>query len=180
LKPQHAFYTLSHKLAVRPVKVVAGVLGVLLLGCGKGESKSSASAGHASLSNTRAESIRVTSRAESVATARDVWNKAEVVRRLAEAGLVVIDPHERAQMAGVHVTGDQLQVSGSRLEIYVYFDAASRQRDSGSLDTTTRVIAAAERPRYIIAGNLLAVLYTPNDRLAERVENALTARHLGS
>jgi hypothetical protein len=39
---------------------------------------------------------------------------------------------------------------------------------------------SAQRPRYIISGNLIAIHVTPKEALAERVENVLTARHAGA
>lgn len=123
--------------------------------------------------------MRAAAVAESIAVARDVWNLAEVVRRLEEAGLVVTDPKERVRHPGVRPEGDRLVVSGGDLEIYVYPDAAARRRESAPLDTVAHGVPTPDRPRYILAGNLLAILRTPNDRLAERVENVLTARHLG-
>ena len=38
----------------------------------------------------------------------------------------------------------------------------------------------AQRPRYIVSGNLVAIHVTPKEVLAERVENVLTARHAGA
>jgi hypothetical protein len=148
------------------------------LACGRGDGKSAGGAGGATAAINR-DSARAASAAESVAVARDEWNKAEVVRRLAEAGLVVIDAKQKARRPEMHVEGDALQVSGADLEIYVYGDAEARRRDSEALDTVVRGIPTPDRPRYIISGNLIAVLRTPNERLAERVENALTARHTG-
>ena len=122
---------------------------------------------------------RATTVAESLAVARDMWNKAEVVKRLEEAGLVVTDSGEKAREPTLHVEGERLQVSGGELDIYVYPDAAARERDGAGLDTATHWPPTNERPRYIISGNLIAVLHTPRDRLAERVELVLTARHGG-
>ncbi|HXY30395.1 MAG TPA: hypothetical protein VEI06_06770 [Gemmatimonadaceae bacterium] len=117
--------------------------------------------------------------AESVAVARDVWNVAEVTKRLTEAGLVVTDSARTSRRPGIGVEGHVLDVSGGRLELYVYPDADARRRESTSLDTTVVGLPALDRPRFIISGNLIAVLVTPKDILAERVELALTARHTG-
>ena len=102
-----------------------------------------------------------------------------MVKRLTEAGLVVVDSGRKARRAGLHVEGQLLRVSGSDLEIYLYPNTAARQRESAALDTTTHGLPSAKQPRYIFSGNLIAVHVTPSDRLAERVENALTARHTG-
>lgn len=121
--------------------------------------------------------FRAVTAAESLAEARDIWNKPEVVRRLAEAGLVVIDPAQTVHRPDLHVPGDRLQVSGAELEIYVYDDAAARRRDAAALDTVHHGLPSIYEPRYIVSGNLVAILRTPHDRLAERVTNALMARH---
>jgi hypothetical protein len=112
-----------------------------------------------------------------MATARDEWNKAEVVKRLTEAGLVVTDSARKARRPGIHVPGELLQVSGSNLELYLYPSAAARQRESAALDTATHGLPSISAPRYIFSGNLIAVQVTPSDRLAEQVENVLMARH---
>jgi hypothetical protein len=75
-------------------------------------------------------------------------------------------------------------VSRSELQVYIYPDVRSRIADSERLDTV-RVAPRGEpspwpkRARLVVAGNLLAVHLTDDDLLAERVSNALTARHLG-
>lgn len=117
--------------------------------------------------------------AESAAVARDLWNKAEVVRRLEEAGLVVTDSGKKVRNPGLKTEGEELGVSGGQLEIYVYPDDASRERDAAGLDTTRKGLPSIYDPKYIISGNLIAILHTPKDRLAERVRLVLTSRHGG-
>ena len=115
--------------------------------------------------------------AESAAVARDLWNKAEVVRRLEEAGLVVADSGKKVQHPGLKAGGEELGVSGGKLEIYVYPDDAARERDAAGLDTTRKGLPSIYDPKYIISGNMIAILHTPKDRLAERVKLVLTSRH---
>ncbi|HEY9426351.1 MAG TPA: hypothetical protein VIR34_04295, partial [Gemmatimonadaceae bacterium] len=76
--------------------------------------------------------------AESAAVARDLWNKAEVVRRLEEAGLVVTDSGKKVHNSALDLEGEELGVSGGQLEIYVYPDDAARESDAAGLDTTRK------------------------------------------
>jgi hypothetical protein len=161
--------------------LLAALVGVLpaCRGAERGGSSQGANRSGAAGAPASARSPLAVSAAESIAMARDVWNKPEVVRRLTEGGLVVIDPHQRVLRRDLHVVGDRLQVGRGELEIYVYDDAAARRRDAAGLDTLARGLPRIDRPRYIISGNLIAVLRAPDERLAERVENVLTARHTG-
>jgi hypothetical protein len=117
--------------------------------------------------------------AESAAVARDLWNKAEVVRRLEEAGLVVTDSGKMAHNPSLKLEGEELVVSGGQLEIYVYPNDAARASDAAGLDTTRKGLPSIYDPKYIISGNMIAILHTPKDRLAERVRLVLTSRHRG-
>lgn len=148
-------------------------------GCGGEKVGAGRSGGSVSSASASSDAARGTTAAESLAVARDMWNKAEVVRRLEEAGLVVTDSGEKAREAALHVEGQRLTVSGGDLEIFVYPDAAARERDGAGLDTTTHGLPNINNPRYIISGNLIAILHTPHDRLAERVQLVLTSRHGG-
>jgi hypothetical protein len=124
----------------------------------------------------------VTAKAEEkVAAETDEWDRAEIVKRLGEAGLVVTDGDHVVHHAGLKRPGNLLGVSGSALEIYIYPTAAARAQDAAALDTMPNAaLPPAQRPRYIISGNLVAIHVTPREVMAERVENVLTARHAGA
>jgi hypothetical protein len=129
----------------------------------------------------RADSAVTAKVEESLAVATDEWNRAEIVKRLGEAGLVVTDSGRVVHHAGMKLAGDLLGVSGSPLEIYVYSSAEARRKDAATLDTMPNPAQPpGQRPRYIISGNLIAIHVTPREVLAERVENVLTARHAGA
>ncbi len=129
----------------------------------------------------RAEPVRAASAAESSAAARDEWSKAEVIKRMIEAGLVVVDSQKAASDPKLAAKGGQLIVSGSVLRLFIYADAAARAAESASLDTNSLrpgvPAPLPDRPRYVISNNMIAIYVTPNDRLAERIENVLLARH---
>ena len=118
---------------------------------------------------------------ESRAAQTDEWNRAEVAKRLGEAGLVVADSGRVVHHAGLTLPGSSIDVSGSTLELYIYPTAAARKQDAAKLDTMPNPnTPPAQRPRYIISGNLVAIHVTLKEALAERVENVLTARHAGA
>lgn len=126
------------------------------------------------------DSARAATAAESTAVARDQWNVAEVVRRLTEAGFVVKDRGTTVRHSGFRNSGELLDVSGSELQVFIYDDAKARARDSALLDTTDAgeaAIGVPARPHIIINNNLIALHSTQNDRMAERVHDALMARH---
>jgi hypothetical protein len=109
------------------------------------------------------------------------WNRAEVVKRLREAGLVITDSGRVAHHVGLQLPGTLLDVSGSTLELYIYPSADARKKDAATLDTIPNPSTPpGQRPRYIVSGNLIAIHVTPKEALAERVENVLTARHGGA
>jgi hypothetical protein len=123
-----------------------------------------------------------TTPAASPSDSLDLWSKSEVVKRLAEAGLVVADSGITEPFPPLTGRGDRLLVSGSELRLYVFPDVSARRAASATLDTVPPKTGFATtwrtRPRVILVNNLVALHFTPNDRLAERVENVLRARHL--
>jgi hypothetical protein len=122
--------------------------------------------------------------AESTAQARDEWNKAEIIKRLTEAGLVVVDANRVVEQPYLTVRGEVLRVGGSELQIYVYRSALERGVDSGQLDPIiaaprNTMVSWRQPPHLIVVNNLIAIHLTPREHLAERVRDVLTARHLG-
>jgi len=79
-------------------------------------------------------------------------------------------------------TGSRLLVGGgpSELELYVYLDEASRQRDQARLNRANYVDYAAPMPMrplptLIPSVNLIVILHSRNDHQRERVADAITA-----
>jgi len=146
------------------------------LGCSKGDAPA---ARHASADSAVTSAIAKAEQDRAAQT--DEWNRAEIIKRLGEAGLVVEDSGRAAHHAGIDVEGALLTVSGSPLEVYIFPTAAARAKGSAALDTMPNPAQPpGQRPRYIISGNLVAIHVTPREALAERVENVLTARHAGA
>ncbi|MFN2397851.1 MAG: hypothetical protein ABR543_04305 [Gemmatimonadaceae bacterium] len=157
--------------------IAALLLTLVASACGKSEDRGSARPDTA----RNADSLRAAAAAESTAAELDQWNKAEVVKRLAEAGLVVSESGRVARHASLDIVGSVLSVSGGELQIFVYDDTSSRLADSRKLDTVyveSLDATAPPRPRFIVSNNLVAILTTSSSLLAERVENVLLARHL--
>lgn len=128
-----------------------------------------------------ADSVVAAKAGESLAVVTNEWNRAEIVKRLGEAGLVITDSGRAVHHPGLTLAGDLLEVSGSPLEVYVYPTTEARKKDAATLDTMPNPAQPpGQRPRYIISGNLIAIHVTPKEALAERVENVLTARHAGA
>ena len=166
----------------RTPAVLIFAAGLAVAACGgekDGAARPSSGTGAAGIAGDATDSSQAAAAAESLAVVRDMWNKSEVVRRLEEAGLVVTDSGKKAHQPALHVEGDRLRVSGGDLQIYLYPDAGAREKDLAGLDTTSHGLPNVNNPRYIISGNLIAILHTPRDRLAERVELVLTSRHGG-
>jgi hypothetical protein len=73
-----------------------------------------------------------------------------------------------------------LRVGNSDLEIYIYNDVASREREQKLLDATKYVVYPGPVPMnpvptLISSANLIAILHSRNDHQRERVSDALTA-----
>ena len=127
-----------------------------------------------------ADSARTAAAEVAQAAETNEWTRAEVVKRLNEAGLVVSDSNRSVRHVGITVPGFLLDVSDSPLEVYLFPTAAAREKGTKALDTLPPAVPNANRPHYIESGNLVAIHVSPRDVLAERVENVLTARHAGA
>lgn len=114
--------------------------------------------------------------------ATGLWARCSVLYRLERAGIAphpdsTGTPDEKA------LTGDAFVVkfgANAKLEVFLYPDSTARIADAKKLDRTKLVDAAApqtiNRERTLIEnGNLVALLTSLNDKLRERVSDALTA-----
>jgi hypothetical protein len=157
------------------MKLRALAIGAVLVG--QGCSKSDAPPARHATTDSAVASV-IAKAEEDRAAKTDEWNRAEIVKRLGEAGLVITDSGRVVHHAGLKQPGNLLGVSGSTLELYIYPTAGARKADAATLDTMPNPgTPPGQRPRYIVSGNLIAIHITPRDVLAERVENVLTARH---
>jgi hypothetical protein len=110
------------------------------------------------------------------------WAECSVLYRLDRSGLA---PHidSTGTASEKALTGRPLLIkfgTTSRLEIFLYSDSAARIADARKLDRTALVGATGpqtlRRERTLIENaNLIGLLSSINDRLRERVSDALTA-----
>ena len=145
-------------------------LGLALVACGHGgESRSRAASTPPPASSAQP--------VDSVAVARDAWSVPEVLRRVREAGLAISDSGQTIHRPELHEVGHVLHLGRGTLTVFIYSGRGARTHDAAGLDTTLHGMPTLDTPHYIVSGNLIAILVTPNDATVERVTNALTARH---
>ena len=115
--------------------------------------------------------------------ATGLWAQCSVLYRLERSGIA---PHvdSTAKVDEKALAGGQTLVvkfgTASKLEIFLYPDSTARIKDGAKLDRTKLVNATAtqtiNRERTLIENaNLIGLLTSLNDRLRERVSDALTA-----
>jgi len=114
--------------------------------------------------------------------ATGLWAECSVLYRLERSGLA---PHVDSTGAASEksLTGRALLIkfgTASQLEVFLYADSAARIADGAKLDRSTLVGATGQqtlrRERTLIENaNLIGLLSSINDRLRERVSDALTA-----
>lgn len=108
------------------------------------------------------------------------WSECAVFERLDRAGLAPRIDSAGATEPPLSLSGQLLRVGNSQLELYLYADAASRERDQTKLDRTKYADASAPLsmrplPTLIQSVNLIAILHSRNEHQRERVADAITA-----
>ena len=108
------------------------------------------------------------------------WAVCSVVDRLENAGLVTQQKQDRATEAPLTASGVAFTVRDAELEVYIYPDAAARERDQARLDADEYLEpdqppGGVHKPTLIGTDNLLVVLDTWRERQRERITLALTA-----
>ena len=111
--------------------------------------------------------------------ATGVWAPCNVFDRLDRAGLAPRHDSTTVTEAPLTPAGTQILVGNAKLELYVYPDVRSREREQGKLDKSKYVSFDAptmqSQPTLIYNSNLIAILLSRNDHLRERVSDAITA-----
>jgi hypothetical protein len=109
------------------------------------------------------------------------WALCSVEKRLKRSGFVATRiESESPARAGFSVKPVVYTLGRGRLEVFIYDDAESMNRDMAGIDTLAVAPAGAAAdwpapPRLIRNGNLAAVYMDQTARQAERLEMALTA-----
>ena len=164
-------------------------LAMLLVACGhEVGDKSSRLSALGSHDSVRAESLSSAGQAESLkpkaesgapCPATGVWAPCNVFDRLDRAGLAPRHDTTTVALPPLSPRGSQLLVGNAKLQLYVYPDVRTREREQGLLDKTKYVSFDAptmqSQPTLIHNANLIAILFSRNDHLRERVSDAITA-----
>jgi hypothetical protein len=108
------------------------------------------------------------------------WADCSVFERLDRAGLAPRRDSAPATEPPLTARGQLIHFGRGELEVYVFADAATREREEARLDRDKYVLPAATLgmrplPTLITSSNLLAILHSRNEHLRERVADALTA-----
>jgi hypothetical protein len=117
-----------------------------------------------------------------VCPANGQWSECAVFDRLDHAGLAPRRDSSAGLVALTPLTqrGSRLILGNAQLDVFIFPDEASRQREEARLDRSQFIEATAEptlrgEPTLIRNSNLLAVLRSRNDHQRERVSDALSA-----
>ncbi|MDQ6770318.1 MAG: hypothetical protein M3Z54_10050 [Gemmatimonadota bacterium] len=156
---------------------------VIVAGCGSSDSKSSSANDHAgSIPPSATRSARDAQNGNPASCPRTgQWALCSVERRLQQAGFVLREaPGQPQRRAGFSILPAAYTLNRSRLEVFVYPDAAGLERDLGKIDTlTASPVGTASQWQTPIAwvrsGNLAAVFITDNATQSDRLTLALGA-----
>jgi hypothetical protein len=111
-----------------------------------------------------------------------LWAKCSLLYRLERSGLVPrVDSSATVGEHGLSGTSFVIRLSAtSTLDVFLYPDSAARKADGVKLDRTNMVsdstpLTMRREKTLIESANVIAVLSSLNDRLRERVGNAILA-----
>jgi hypothetical protein len=161
------------------VEVLFLIAGLGACSRNEGESKAMADG----VSGTTQTVVRDTSSAIAVrgpCPATGSWAECSVFERLDRAGLAPRRDSAPASEPPITTRGQLLRFGRGELEVYIFADAATREREEARLDRDKYVLPSAPlgmrpQPTIITSSNLLAILHSRNEHLRERVADALTA-----
>jgi hypothetical protein len=163
-------------------------LAMLIVACGRGAGHNSDSttvvagqtAAAVSSSGPGATgTVSIADAGQSACPATGAWASCNVFDRLDRAGLAPRRDSTVVTEALLTPPGSQILVGNAKLELYVYPDVRSREREQGKLDRAKYVSfdqpTMQSQPTLIYNTNLIALLFSRNDHLRERVSDAITA-----
>lgn len=160
-------------------------LAMLIVACGRGDVKADVStAGAANSASAVSSSSRTPDAGHPTSgpgacPATGAWAPCSVFDRLDRAGLAPRKDTSTVVTPPLSPRGSQLLVGNAKLQLYVYPDVRTREREQGTLDKAKYVSFDAptmqSQPTLIHNENLIAILFSRNDHLRERVSDAITA-----
>lgn len=108
------------------------------------------------------------------------WAACSVVERLDRAGLAPRVDSSSATEPPLGPRGTLVRLGTSDLELYIYPDAAARERDQATLNRADYLeypapLGVRAQPTVIPSVNLIAILHSRSDHQRERVSDAITA-----
>lgn len=121
-----------------------------------------------------------TPRGHSACPRTGLWALCSVEDRLTHSGFVVRRADGSPKRAGFSVLPQLYTLGRSRLEVFLYPNAAAATADFRGIDTLSAAPRGAPNPwgmtpTFVRSANLLAVFLTDNPTYAERLTLALTA-----
>jgi len=136
--------------------------------------------GTAASAASAASGASATDSAKTGCPATGAWAPCNVIERLERAGLAPKRDTAAVQVKRLTLPGMRVTVGRAELDVFIYPDAAARQRDERQLDRKEYVElgespSLRREPTLIRNTNLLALLHSLNDHQRERVSDALTA-----
>jgi hypothetical protein len=162
----------------RPSLLVLGLAAALLSCSGDDErleADSSRLAAPAAVSTTPASVAGAGS-----CPATGLWSECAVLGRLDRAGLAPRRDSAATTEAPLAPAGTLVHIGRFQLELYVYPDAAARERDQSKLDRSKYLaydapIGMNPQPTLIHSANMIAILHSRNEHQRERVTDAIVA-----
>lgn len=108
------------------------------------------------------------------------WQPCSVLDRLEHAGLVVTARPEPARLPHFSVEGTTYETSRALIHVFLFADAAARQRETSQLDSASvaprnAAYAWSDPALLVTSNNLAAIIVSPNERQSERIQLALSA-----
>lgn len=108
------------------------------------------------------------------------WSPCAVLERLDRAGLAPRADSMAVTEPPLTRRGILVRIANSELELYLYPDVASRERELRLLDRARYVafdapVTMQSQPTLIYSANLIVILHSRNDHQRERVADAITA-----